>query len=180
MEIYKVTQTGAQVQSDLNKAASAYQKPATGIPATDLAEEVQLGLAAAGSAYQKPETGIPAEDLSEGVQANLAKAERGAFAYIDTTLTYNDSTGKWEFAENPYNTCLTNWDTYGQPTIINLEHTNSQGLRVLSLGNVLMLKYTKDRTSSNVVFAGSICTDENTMVIVKLTKNNSYAVVKTL
>ena len=49
------------------KAASAYQKPGTGIPKTDLAEGVQASLENADSAYKKPAFGIPSTDLAEGV-----------------------------------------------------------------------------------------------------------------
>lgn len=54
-----------------NVANSAYQKPGTGIPESDLDSGVQASLAAADTAYQKPGTGIPESDLSIEVQAKL-------------------------------------------------------------------------------------------------------------
>ena len=63
------------VQDSLDAADSAYQKPATGIPASDLAQGVQDSLDAADSAYQKPSTGIPDTDLSQGVQDSLDAAD---------------------------------------------------------------------------------------------------------
>ena len=57
------------------KADTAYQKPQTGIPSTDMTTYVQNLLALAGTAYQKPQTGIPKNDMSSGVQASLNKAD---------------------------------------------------------------------------------------------------------
>ena len=53
----------------------AYEKPETGIPATDLASAVQTSLGKADSAYQKPAGGIPATDLASAVQTSLGKAD---------------------------------------------------------------------------------------------------------
>lgn len=44
-----------------------YEKPAGGIPATDLASAAQTSLGKADTAYQKPAGGIPATDLASGV-----------------------------------------------------------------------------------------------------------------
>ena len=97
---YRLTQKGSEVQTDLNNAEqdhvslaeheansdihvtsqnktdwnAKYNKPGTGIPATDLAAAVQTALAAALSAYQKPNDGIPASDLAAAVQTALEKA----------------------------------------------------------------------------------------------------------
>lgn len=57
------------------KADSAYQKPESGVPATDLAEAVRTSLGKADSAYQKPAGGVPGSDLTEAVRASLAKAD---------------------------------------------------------------------------------------------------------
>ena len=62
------------MQSALDKALSAYQKPSGGIPSSDFTTAVQNALTAALSAYQKPNTGIPAEDLSAAVQSALTAA----------------------------------------------------------------------------------------------------------
>ena len=100
MADYRLTQTGQQVQNDLNNAENdhgvldthvnngnihvtpenksawnaKYNKPGTGIPSSDLAQAVQQALAAALSAYQKPNDGIPASDLAAAVQTALEKA----------------------------------------------------------------------------------------------------------
>ena len=100
MADYRLTQTGQQVQQDLNNAENdhttlanhvgdssihvtpenktawnaKYNKPGTGIPSSDLAQAVQNALAAALSAYQKPNDGIPASDLAAAVQSALAAA----------------------------------------------------------------------------------------------------------
>ena len=67
-------------------ADSAYQKPSTGIPDTDMSSAVQTALGKAGTAYQKPGTGIPKTDLDSSVQTSLGKA--------DSALQSQDITGK--------------------------------------------------------------------------------------
>jgi len=100
MADYRLTQTGQQVQLDLNNAEndhtildshvndgnihvtpenkqtwdSKYDKPGMGIPSSDFTTAVQNALAAALSAYQKPNGGIPASDLAAAVQSALDKA----------------------------------------------------------------------------------------------------------
>jgi hypothetical protein len=59
------------VQNLLDAAGTAYQKPGSGIPKTDLATAVQNLLDAAGTAYQKPASGIPLTDLAASVQAAI-------------------------------------------------------------------------------------------------------------
>ena len=97
---YRLTQKGSEVQTDLNNAEqdhvslaehegnsdihvtsqnktdwnAKYDKPGTGIPASDFTQAVQQALAAALSAYQKPNDGIPAGDLAAAVQSALEKA----------------------------------------------------------------------------------------------------------
>lgn len=66
--------SGPQIDARLTLAGSAYQKPATGIPASDLEEGVQESLQRGNSAYQKPVDGIPESDLSESVQESLTQA----------------------------------------------------------------------------------------------------------
>lgn len=63
------------IRSGAADGATAYQKPSTGIPSSDMASAVQDALTAAGTAYQKPSTGIPDTDLSSAVQASLGKAD---------------------------------------------------------------------------------------------------------
>ena len=100
MADYRLTQTGQQVQTDLNNAEqdnvtlaqhvsdaiihvteanktawnAKYNKPGTGIPKTDLAAAVQSAIEAAITAYQKPGTGIPKSDLTSALQTAIDKA----------------------------------------------------------------------------------------------------------
>lgn len=60
------------------KADSAYQKPESGVPATDLEEAVRTSLGKADSAYQKPAGGVPGSDLTEAVRTSLGKADGAA------------------------------------------------------------------------------------------------------
>ena len=53
----------------------AYNKPETGIPATDLASAAQTSLGKADTAYQKPQGGVPKSDLASGVQDSLDLAD---------------------------------------------------------------------------------------------------------
>lgn len=57
----------ADIRTGAGLGATAYQKPSTGIPASDMASAVQTSLGKADTAYQKPSTGIPASDLASGV-----------------------------------------------------------------------------------------------------------------
>ena len=63
------------IRSGAAAGATAYQKPGTGIPATDMASGVQTSLGKADSAYQKPSGGIPKTDLESGVQESLELAD---------------------------------------------------------------------------------------------------------
>lgn len=100
MADFRLTQTGQQVQVDLNNAEqdnvtleqhvtngnihvtpenkntwnSKYNKPSDGIPKSDLAEAVQAAVNAALTAYQKPGTGIPKSDLASAVQSAIDAA----------------------------------------------------------------------------------------------------------
>lgn len=66
--------------ASLALADSAYQKPSTGIPKTDLASGVQTSLGKADSAYQKPSTGIPQTDLATELST---KVNHGESAYTN-------------------------------------------------------------------------------------------------
>ena len=74
------------IRSGAESGATAYQKPNSGIPKTDLASGVQTSLGKADSAYQKPDTGIPSSDLSTGVLASLAKADSSLQSETDPTV----------------------------------------------------------------------------------------------
>ena len=63
------------IRSGASAGATAYQKPGTGIPSTDMASGVQTSLGKADSAYQKPSGGIPKTDLESGVQGSLELAD---------------------------------------------------------------------------------------------------------
>jgi len=63
------------VQSSLEKADSAYQKPSTGIPSKDMSASVKQSLGYADTAYQKPGTGIPKTDMTASVQQSLSAAD---------------------------------------------------------------------------------------------------------
>ena len=65
--------------------ATAYQKPSTGIPSSDMASDVQVSLGKADSAYQKPSTGIPSTDMSASVQESLGKADTALQEHQDIT-----------------------------------------------------------------------------------------------
>ena len=65
----------ATIRSGAAAGATAYQKPSTGIPSSDMATSVQDALTAAGTAYQKPSTGIPASDLTSAAQTSLGLAD---------------------------------------------------------------------------------------------------------
>ena len=95
-----------------------YTKPATGIPASDLASDVQASLTKANSAlqesalsgyattsqvnakYTKPATGIPETDLSADVQSALTKANSAITSLPTNTVTTDTEqtlTGKKAF-----------------------------------------------------------------------------------
>lgn len=100
MADYRLTQTGQQVQNDLNNAErdnvtlaqhvanaiihvteanktawnAKYDKPSGGIPKTDLATAVQQAVELALTAYQKPGSGIPKSDLTSALQTAIDKA----------------------------------------------------------------------------------------------------------
>ncbi len=63
------------VQTSLEKADSAYQKPTTGIPSKDMSASVKQSLGYADTAYQKPGTGIPKSDMTAAVQQSLSAAD---------------------------------------------------------------------------------------------------------
>lgn len=64
------------VQDSLNRADSAYQKPEGGIGESDLSSSVNTSLDRADSAYQKPTSGIPKTDLASSVQSSLDSADQ--------------------------------------------------------------------------------------------------------
>lgn len=146
----------------------------------DEQQNVQNLLGKAGTAYQKPPSGIPSTDMDNSVQEILQKADEGSVVYLNADLTLNSLTGKWEFDANPYATCLENWNNKHAATVLNLRYVGSPVPSTCSLGRVLMLIFNPRGVVNEDVFSGSICTDGETMVIVRLTSSDSYAVVKTI
>ena len=146
----------------------------------DEQQNVQNLLGKAGTAYQKPTSGIPSTDMDNGVQTILQKADEGSVVYLNADLTLNSLTGKWEFDVNPYAACLDNWNNKHAATVLNLRYVGSPVPSTCSLGRVLMLMFNPRGVANEDVFSGSICTDGETMVIVRLTSSDSYAVVKTI
>ena len=71
--------------------ATAYQKPGTGIPDTDLSSGVQTSLGKAESAYQVPSGGIPSNDMAAAVQTSLTKANDAAPQATTYTKTEVDA-----------------------------------------------------------------------------------------
>ena len=69
----------ATIRSGAAAGATAYQKPASGVPASDMASGVQTSLGKADTAYQKPSDGVPKTDLASSVQESLSQADE---AYV--------------------------------------------------------------------------------------------------
>lgn len=99
MANYKSAYTGAEIDAGIAKANTAlqeeqytgtYNKPANGIPKSDLSDNVQSSLEKADSAYQKPNTGIPEEDLSDAVKQKLNSG--GVYT---TLYTFNEAYANW-------------------------------------------------------------------------------------
>jgi len=86
------------VQSSLDLADSAYQKPQTGIPSSDMTSAVQTSLGKADSAYQKPNDGIPSTDMTSAVQASLGKADTALQSSDFDEITEAECTSAWEAA----------------------------------------------------------------------------------
>ena len=81
----------SSVQTDLGKAATAYQKPSGGIPASDMTTAVQTDLGKAATAYQKPSGGIPKTDLASAVQTSLEKADTALQSFTETDPVFSAS-----------------------------------------------------------------------------------------
>lgn len=71
------------------KADTAYQKPSSGIPSTDLASGVIPDVS---GFYTKPAGGIPSTDLASGVQTSLGKADTAVQPSHTAGLLKNDGT----------------------------------------------------------------------------------------
>lgn len=89
------------IRSGAAAGATAYQLPANGIPATDMASGVQSDLALAASAYQKPSGGIPATDMTTAVQQKLAKADSALQDAPIDNKQYGRLNGAWSEVSIP-------------------------------------------------------------------------------
>lgn len=89
------------VQSSLNKANSAYQKPSTGIPSTDLAGGITNAQLAGSISYTKLAGSIPATKLASAVQTTLGKAETAvqptALTDLFASIVYDSTTNRFNF-----------------------------------------------------------------------------------
>lgn len=74
----------ATIRSGAAAGATAYQKPQTGIPASDLASGVIPDVS---GKYEKPSGGIPKTDLAQGVQDSLALADSALQSFTETDPT---------------------------------------------------------------------------------------------
>ena len=79
------------IRSGAAAGATAYQKPVTGIPSSDMASAVQTSLGKADSAYQKPGTGIPKTDLASAVQTSLEKADTALQSFTEADPIFSAS-----------------------------------------------------------------------------------------
>ena len=84
------------IRSGAAAGATAYQKPGTGIPSSDMASAVQTSLGKADSAYQKPSGGIPESDMASEVQTTLnsvaSKANRSEVPSASDSTPLMDGT----------------------------------------------------------------------------------------
>ena len=97
-EISATIVSGAVTSTELADNAIVTAKIAdTAVTKAKLADDVQASLAKADSAYQKPATGIPATDLAEAVQVSLGKAD--AAAPQNTTYTKDQVDAMWNWEE---------------------------------------------------------------------------------
>lgn len=86
------TDMTAAVVATLGKADSSYQKPGGGIPSTDMTAAVVNSLGKADSAYQKPGGGIPSTDMTSGVTTSLGKADNSVQSYTGQSFTIRQIT----------------------------------------------------------------------------------------
>lgn len=153
MEVYQVTQTGEQVQQDLNSG---------------------------GSAYQKPEGGIPATDLTENVQQRLNEAINHAYGNVSAYATFNSSTGKYDLTRvllPLFQAIKVNWKnkilqvvSLIRPAQGQLPESPWQSVPVYPAGD----------SDEPTKFVGSIMCDETTMLFVSITQDECYAIEKTI
>lgn len=65
----------AEIRRGAASGATAYQKPSTGIPATDMDPSARTSLSKADTAYQKPVGGIPSMDMDSNIRSSLTRAD---------------------------------------------------------------------------------------------------------
>lgn len=96
------TDMNSSVRSSLTRADSAYQKPAGGVPKTDMDDSVNTSLRKADSAYQKPGNGIPASDMAAAVQTTLGKADTAIQTH--QSLASYPTTNDWQVLLSQFQT----------------------------------------------------------------------------
>ena len=153
METYKVKQTGPQVQEALNKALTA---------------------------YQKPNSGIPASDLSESVQTRLDEAINHAYSNGKAYATYNSTTGKYDLTPVSLPLFLAiknNWKGKILPVVSLI--SPAQGQLPESPWQSVPV-YPSGDSDELTKFVGSIMYDDTHMLFVSITQDECYAIVKTI
>lgn len=96
------TDMDSSARASLSKADTAYQKPAGGIPKTDMDDSVNTSLRKADSAYQKPGNGIPASDMAAAVQTTLGKADTAIQTH--QSLASYPTTNDWQVLLSQFQT----------------------------------------------------------------------------
>ena len=87
MADYNSSYTGAQIDSAVGKANTAYQKPSGGIPDTDIASASTWN---AKGTYSKPSGGIPDSDIASASTWN-SKATKPDMATVAISATWSGS-----------------------------------------------------------------------------------------
>lgn len=96
------TDMDQSAHASLSKADTAYQKPVGGIPKTDMDDGVNTSLRKADSAYQKPGNGIPASDMAAAVQTTLGKADTAIQTH--QSLASYPTTNDWQVLLSQFQT----------------------------------------------------------------------------
>lgn len=96
------TDMDPSARTSLSKADTAYQKPVGGIPKTDMDIGANTSLRKADSAYQKPGNGIPASDMAAAVQTTLGKADTAIQTH--QSLASYPTTNDWQVLLSQFQT----------------------------------------------------------------------------
>ena len=126
---------------------------------TDL-DTIRSEAAAGATAYQKPSSGIPFTDLSSVVQASLMKANtalQNSIAYIDLEVTWRN--GQYEFDDNIFDTCKFQIATGKQP-VVNVWTPAHGQLPASPICSVPLYPYGKTDTEDATSYVGVIATSD--------------------